>query len=138
MGPEKLIETGLGLTMTPVPRAATPRVDPATGTLPEGTYFISISYVNSSGEEGEQAAPAVLAVSTGGFTVGADVVPAGLNWNLYAGTEPDSLWLQNLQPVARDGTWLQDTALRAGIGRGPSGGQIAAVVQPVPRVLQRG
>src|SRR4051794_27881942 len=135
---EKLIETGLGLTMTPVPRPGTPRVDPATGSLPEGTYFISVCYVNSSGEAGQEAAPAVITLSTGGFTVATEGIPADLKWNIYAGTEPDSLLLQNLQPIPPDRKWLQDTALRAGIGPRPGAGQTAAVVQPVPRVLQRG
>jgi hypothetical protein len=70
------------------------------------------------------------------------VQPAGappvtaMGWNVYVGTGPDSMTLQNASPVAIGHTWLQPATLAA--GRPPGPGQSPSYLKPVPRMIQRG
>ncbi len=140
---EKLVAAGIGVASVPVPRAAMPAVTaaaaPAPGApLPDGTYYVTVAWVNAAGEEGASALPATIA--TAGSTL--LVQPAGApprtaaGWNVYVGTGPDSMALQNGSPIAIGQTWLQPAPLAA--GRPPGPGQRPSYLKPVPRVIQRG
>ena len=140
---ETLVLAGLGVASVPVPRAATPAVTaagaPAPGTpLPDGTYYVTVAWVNAAGEEGASAVPATIA-TTGSSLL---VQPAGAppktaaGWNIYLGAGPDSMALQNGSPIAIGETWLQPAPLVA--GRPPGTGQLPSYLKPVPRMIQRG
>src|SRR5690348_3793619 len=60
---EKLVQIGVGLVLRPIPRAVTPLVTPVPGTLADGTYYVSMAWVNRSGEEGASAEAAVVTVA---------------------------------------------------------------------------
>ena len=140
---ETLVAAGIGVASVPVPQAATPTVTaaaaPAPGTpLPNGTYYVTVAWVNAAGEEGACALPAT--VTTSGSSL--RVQPAGAppktaaGWNVYVGADPDSVALQNGSPIAIGQTWLQPAAVAA--GRPPGPGQRPTYLKPVPRVIQRG
>ena len=140
---ETLVLAGIGVASVPVPRAATPAVTaagaPAPGTpLPDGTYYVTVAWVNAAGEEGASAVPATIA-TTGSSLL---VQPAGAppktaaGWNIYLGASPDSMALQNGSPIAIGQAWRQPAALAA--GRPPGPGQRSTYLKPVPRVIQRG
>ena len=140
---ETLVTAGIGMAAVPVPRAASPAVTaavaPAPGTpLPDGTYYVTVAWVNAAGEDGASALPAAIA-TTGCSLL---VQPAGAppktaaGWNVYVGKGPDSMALQNASPVAIGHTWLQPATLAA--GRSPGQGQSPTYLKPVPRMIQRG
>ena len=135
---EKLIQTGVGLVLGPVPRAATPLVTAIPGALADGTYYISIAWVNASGEEGASAVPAALTIAASTLQVQPGPAPANAaNWNVYIGTEEATMVRQNESPISAGELWRQDGAL-ATAGCTPGTGQEPAYLKPLPRVIQRG
>ena len=136
---EKLIQNGLGIVQAPVSKAATPSVATAAGTIPDGTYFVTMAWVNAAGEEGVNAAPALATTASSTLAV----TPVGTapqnacGWNVYVGVSPDSMVRQNTQPVALGQTWVQPNRLFTA-GAAPSGGQQPSYLQPMPRILERG
>jgi hypothetical protein len=140
---EMLVAAGIGVASVPVPRAAIPTVTAAAAPppgipLPDGTYYVTVAWVNAGGEDGASAVPATIA-TTGSTLL---VEPAGAppktaaGWNVYVGTGPDSMALQNGSPIAIGQTWLQPAAVAA--GRPPGPGQRPSYLKPVPRAIQRG
>jgi hypothetical protein len=135
---DKLIETGLGLVDDPVARATTPRVLPAAGGLPDGTYYVAAAWTNTAGAEGTSSIPATIEIAGGSFAVQSDAGPGNSSgWNVYAGSSPASLTRQNDAPLAPEETWMQpNTILTSGK---PAGcGQAPDYLLPVPRTIQRG
>jgi hypothetical protein len=140
---ETLVAAGLGMVSAPVPQAATPTVTaaaaPEPGTpLSYGTYYVTVAWVNAAGEDGASALPATIATTGSSLLVqpaGAGPITA-VGWNVYVGTGPDSMALQNGVPIAIGQSWLQPAPLAA--GRPPGPGQRASYLKPVPRVIQRG
>jgi hypothetical protein len=140
---ETLVAAGIGVASVPVPRAATPAVTaasaPAPGTpLPDGTYYVTVAWVNAGGEDGASALPATIATTGSSLLVRPAGAPpsTAAAWNVYVGAGPDSMALQNGSPIAIGQTWLQPTALAA--GRPPGPGQRPSYLKPVPRMIQRG
>ena len=136
---EKLVQNGLGIVELPVAKAATPTVTAAAGAIPDGTYYVTMTWVNRCGAEGSSAAPALM--TTTGSTMA--VSPAGAapqnatGWNVYVGATPDSMVLQNTSVVAAGETWIQPNDLVT-VGRNPGCGQKPSYLQPIPRVIERG
>jgi hypothetical protein len=136
---EKLIQIGIGIVANPVPRAATPLLSPADGmAVPDGTYFVTASWVNASGEEGACANCDSIDISGTTLSVIPGVAPAcAAGWNVYVGTSETAMTLQNPAPIAVGTQWVQPAMLFGG-GRSPSRGQSPMVVYSVPRTFQRG
>ena len=135
---EKLIETGLGMATAPVPQASMAEITPTTGTLPDGTYYLTVTYLNSGGDEGRCAPAAAVASTSGGIALRMTYPPAGIaKWNVFAGTAPDDMTLQTPQGLALDQQWLITHPLDTS-GRQPAEGQAANTVQVVARILLRG
>lgn len=135
---EKLIQLGIGMAWNPVPQAATPEVAPAQGSLPAGTYYVTTAWVNSAGEEGASAAPAVATTTGGTLVAQPGAAPRGATgWNVYVGVSADSMTLQNTSPVAPWQSWTQPPTMTTA-GRTAGSGQAPSYVWPAPRVLQRG
>jgi hypothetical protein len=139
---DKLRETGLGIVTAPVPVAAPPSAVAAPcgagGNLPDGTYFVAMTWVNGVGEEG--AASEATAVTTANSTFLAqagDTPRTATGWNVYAGTEPSNLFLQSAAAVEAGVSWVQPGALNTA-GRQPGTGQAWNYLRPIPRVMQRG
>ncbi len=135
----KLIQSGVGIACNPVPRGATPKLfTPPGAELPDGTYYVTVAWVNSGGEEGAPATPAC--VTTQGSTIVVNPGPqpkTATGWNVYVGAAPDGLSLQNSEPIAPAETWNQTNAPVTG-GKAPSAGQAPSYMQQVPYAIQRG
>jgi hypothetical protein len=135
---EKLVEIGLGIILDPVPQAEMPGVSVLAGNLPDGTYYVTTTWVNGAGAEGAGAIPAV--VTTSGSTIAVQPSPAPENitgWNVYIGGAPESMILQNGTPLGTSQAWEQLTPL-ATVGQVPSSGQCPTYLKPIPRLIQRG
>ena len=134
---ERVRQAGVGITLSPVPRAQSPRLQPADGSLAEGTYYAAMAWVNAAGEEGACSQAAAIELTGGGFSAMASGAPAGvIGWNVYAGLAPETLSRQNESPLDPGSVWtagsLPDT------GRRPGPGQAPALTHAFPRILQRG
>jgi len=135
---DKLIEVGIAMTVNPVPQAATPSVVATVGGLPDGTYFVTMAWVNAAGEEGAAATPAAITTASSTLLVEPGTAPkTAAGWNVYAGTDPNQMTIQNAEVIPPGQTWLQPPLLATG-GRGPGTGQSPSYVQPVPRIIPRG
>ena len=139
---EKLREMGLGIATTPVPVAAAPGVvagqSGASGNLPDGTYYVVMTWVNAVGEEGAPSEPVVVTTASSTFLVEAGVAPStAAGWNVYAGTDPNSVSLQSAAAVEAGVQWVQPGMLST-TGRQPGTGQAWNYLRPIPRVIQRG
>ena len=136
---EKVMQCGVGMVWNPVPQAQAPQLAPVTGPLPEGTYYVSVAWINGEGEEGAASFPAAISLNAG-QTVRAmpPAAPAGaVGWNVFAGSAPDGMCIQNEAPIALNMAWTLVTDLRAG-GRKPGSGQAPSYLRALPRLLQRG
>jgi hypothetical protein len=139
---ERLIQTGVGMVRCPLPKAAVPALGTAPGAMPDGTYYVTIAWVNPGGEEGSCADVSLVNVSSSTLTARAktDDFPAprtASGWNVYLGQDPDHMTAQNAVPIPVNGTWVQPNAL-ATAGRRPGKGQRPDFLRPVPRVIPRG
>jgi hypothetical protein len=134
---ERLIMNGIGITPRPVPQAATPDVEAAAGAVPDGTYYVTMAWTNTAGEEGVSATPAVITTSSSGFFVRPAGSQSSSAWNVYAGSAPESMTRQNGSPIAAGAVWTQSSALTTS-GSMPGRGQAPSYYHALPRVIQRG
>jgi hypothetical protein len=135
---EKLLLLGIGIAWSPVPRAFAPQVVSAAGSLPDGTYYVAMTWINNKAEEG---APSVVvpATTTGGtLLVQPATAPArAAGWNVYIGADPAALSRQNASPITLSQQWLQPNAIVSG-GTAPGCGQSPDYLMAVPRMILRG
>jgi len=135
---ERLLLMGMGIAWAPVPRSKQPQVVSAAGSLPDGTYYVSMTWVNGNSEEGAPSIPATITTAGSTLLVEPAAAPAcATGWNVYAGSDPDALSRQNAAPLAVSQTWLQPNTI-AGTGSGPGWGQAPNCLMPTPRVILRG
>ena len=138
---DKLREIGMGIAAEPMAKAAMPSVTAApalTAPLADGTYYVTVAWVNGLGEEGAAAEVADVSTTDSTFAVQTGAAPqSAAGWNVYAGSDPNGLTLQNGSLLRVGQTWLQPDALTAG-GPAPGNGQAPSFLKVVPRVIQRG
>jgi hypothetical protein len=135
---DKLVQNGIGIQTLPLPQASKPQVTAAPGSLPAGTYFVTAAWVNTNGEEGLSALPAVFNASGTSMRVEAGSAPSNATgWNVYVGAAPDAMTAQNASSIPAGQSWLQPSVLLT-TGRAPGTGQRPSYMQPTPRILQRG
>jgi hypothetical protein len=135
---ERLIDTGAGMVSIPVPRAMTPVLAAAPGSLPDDIYYATATWMNRVNEEGASASPAAISTSSSSFSAQIGPVPANaVGWNVYVGADPDGMTLQNSSPLELGVAWVQPVWISA-TGRRPGTGQAPNYVQALPRIIQRG
>jgi hypothetical protein len=135
---EKLIQSGVGVALAPVAQAASPGLLAAPGNLPDNTYYATMAWTNTNGEEGAPAVTAAIATTGSSFLVQPGPAPCNATgWNVYAGTDPGALQLQNASPIDAGQSWTQPDTVTTG-GRAPGSGQPPSYFKPVPRIMQRG
>jgi hypothetical protein len=136
---ETFIATGLDLVADPVRKAAPPLLGTVTGSDDGGMYYASVAWVNSRGNEGEASAPASIVVAGRQLmtVTAADAPNNAVGWNVYAGSSPASMTLQNtiLLGVGDTYTYIPGAVSR---GRAPGFGQRPEFRQPLVRTLLRG
>ncbi len=134
-----LYQTGVGLTVNPVPRPAQPALDWVGGTLAAMTAYARMTWTGSGSSEG--AASEVTAVdvpASQALRVTPPTAPASATgWNVYIGTASGEEKKQNSAPLALGQAWVMPGA---GVvaGAGPGAGQEPDVFKTVPRFIQRG
>jgi hypothetical protein len=135
---DQLMQIGVGVTAQPVPRAQPPQVIAIPGNLADGTYYITMAWLNSLGESGKSALPTAITLSASTFQVQPlPSPPAATSWNVFAGHTPDGMFLQNGAEIPIGEIWIQPAPLIEN-GQGPSEGQEPNYLKPLPRVLPRG
>jgi len=122
---QTLFGVGVGIVHRAIPRAS----EPSLTIVPLGvtgiSYYVCVSWLSASGQEGLASAPVQATSSDGSaVVVGVSNPPAGaVLWNVYAGNGPVAVTLQNSSPLPISATWiLPATGLRT--GRDPGGGQV--------------
>jgi hypothetical protein len=135
---DKVIQTGLGIANDPIVRAASPRVQPVSGGLADGTYYVAAAWTNESGTEGAVSTPVTIEIAGSSFAATVAAAPANAKgWNVYAGSMPQGLTLQNDSPLGLGQPWKQPDVLSTG-ERAAGSGQAADYLLPVPRTMMRG
>lgn len=135
-----LLDTGLGMTGAPVPRAEQPEVSSAAaGGAAAATYFVSITWAVPGGIEGAPSAVTAFTSAAGSVPLLRAVDPpaGGLGWNVYAGYSPSELALQNNAPLGPNQAW---TGPATGLKRGRlvGNGQQAETFLRIRGVFNRG
>jgi hypothetical protein len=135
---EKLIQSGLGICLNPVPQPGTPLLSAVAGSLTDGTYYVTTTWVNGAGQEGASGIPDAITISGTTFEVQAAAPPGNVTgWNVYVGQTPGTMVIQNDEPIPTGQGWQQPAAVKnAGLTAGT--GQAPDFFKPIPRVLQRG
>jgi len=127
----RVFEMGVRVVSRPVRRPAEVEVSLIAGNHAAGSYWLRATSVDESGQESSPSRVRALgAVGPHGLMVSAG---GTLSWNLYAGARPDSLTLQNEEPMAAGTAWVMpETGLMA--GRRMGSGQIPdSTVGRIPR-----
>ena len=138
---EQLALIGIGVVQTPIPKAQTASAVPvqsASGDVADGTYYLSISWVNAAGEEGVASDATAVTIAGSTFLVTTGPAPKGATgWNVYVGTDPTAVTLQNSGAIETGASWIQPSAITM-TGRQPGCGQEPNYERALPRVIQRG
>jgi hypothetical protein len=135
---ERLLALGIGIAWSPVPRAQQPQVVSAPGNLANGTYYVAMTWVNAKGEEGSPSVVTAVTTTGSAFLVTPGAAPASATgWNIYAGSDPESLSRQNGWLNTLTETWTQPDTVASG-GSGPGCGQAPNCLLPMPRTILRG
>ena len=114
---------GVGVAAAPIVRADSPLLVSIDGSNPAATYYIRMTWVNQSGQEGSPSDVVALQTVDGTLlVVTPGVAPANAaGWNVYAGSLPEGCSLQNDVPIGVQVDWSPPVAgLRDGavIGNG--------------------
>jgi hypothetical protein len=135
---DRTYQFGIGLALTPIPRAGLPTFGSTTGSLPETIYYAQMSWVSANGQEGDPSelttfdSPAMsVPVVTG---VNPPAVATG--FNVYLGLTAETVSLQNSVPVALGGSFTLPSVLITGIRSGR--GQAPDVFVTGGNMLRRG
>ena len=98
----QVIQSGLGIAADPVVQAAMPAVRASAGGLADGAYYVAAAWTNAAGEEGASSIPTMIQVSGSSFAVQTTAPPNVKGWNVYCGTDPATMTLQNGTALARE------------------------------------
>lgn len=117
-------QIGVGLVADPVPQAAAPMLTSVPGIGASGMFFVSVTWVGGTGQEGAPSTIGQLGTSNGQqLYVTVSNPPQNVTtWNVYVGTTPTTLTLQNSTPLAANIGWVIGSALNAGVAL-PTGQQ---------------
>jgi hypothetical protein len=124
----RVFEMGVRVVSQPVQRPPAVDVVVTAGDRPAGSYWLRAAFVNESGQESAPSRVRALgAVGPHGLVV---TVAGPLRWNLYAGTAPDAVALQNEEPMAAGAAWVMGEA-------GLVVGRVAGTGQAPDRTVRR-
>ncbi len=136
---EMLYLIGVGLAGYPLPAPGAPGLAEQPGGGPGGAYLFQTTWVNQLGQESAPGGLATVVTTPGvAITVTPTAAPRfAAGWNVYAGSEPDGLGLQNAAPVALGQAWTMPIGGLAS-GRAAGTGQAPDYYVMNDRVLPRG
>ncbi len=136
---ESYVAGGMAIVTDPLPRPGPPSLTTATAPQTGGTFYASVAWVNSRGQESAVSAASSLAVQNGHVML---VTPTGApsnatGYRVYAGTSLEAMTLQNPVALAPRTTYQH---LPGHATDGPLGGsgQVPDYIRPMTRVIPRG
>lgn len=135
----RTIQYGIGLVSQPIPRAGEPTFSVVAGLIPSTIYYVRVSWVSATGQEGAPSEVTTYQTADGSLlVVTAGSAPAvATGWNVYLGLTAQALALQNSAPLAIGQPFtLAATGLSA--GRAPGEGQSPDVYVTGGWTLNRG
>jgi hypothetical protein len=109
----RLFQTGIGMTLNPVPQAETPLISTVPGSvLPARTYAVSIAWVGQSGRAGLKSAPVLVEIAPGMvLSAAATRPPAGISgFVVLAGETEEQMTRQSVAVVRASETWREPTS----------------------------
>ncbi len=136
---DALLQTGLGMTYDPIPRAQRPALSYTPAANPAATYYVRVAWRNPEGEEGSPSDVAILSAPAGNALVVTPVKAPSCagSWNVYAGFSIEEQTLQNSAPLPVGETWrVPATGIKQGAA--PGTGQDPDVTLRPGRTLLRG
>jgi hypothetical protein len=112
--------------LTPIPKAQMPQFSFVAGTIAETTYYVQVSLVSASGQEGEPSEPTTYEPPAESLPVVTMVNPPAVatGFNVYMGLSAETVSLQTSSPVpvgsnfTLSGSGLA-TGRRSGCGQAP-------------------
>jgi hypothetical protein len=135
----KTYQFGIGLALTPIPRAQMPIFSYAAGFIPETIYYVQVSWVSAKGQEGDASEETTFDSPAGSLPVVTAVNPptAATGFNVYMGLSAETVTLQTPTPVTVGQSFtLPSTGLVT--GRCPGTGQTPDVYVTGGQMLNRG
>jgi hypothetical protein len=110
-------QIGVGLVADPVPQAAAPTLSSVVGTAAGATFYVAVTWVDGTGQEGAPSDFMQLGTSNGQqlFVTVSNPPQNVSTWNVYVGTTPTTLTLQNTDPLATSVGWTMTSGLNAGV-----------------------
>jgi hypothetical protein len=136
---EKTFQYGIGLALTPIPRAQQPTFGFVAGLLPETIYYVRVSCVSAKGQEGDPSIPTTYDSPAGSLPVVTPVSPPAVatGFNVYMGATAETITLQTTTPIGVGQSFtLPPTGLVTGTP--PGNGQTADIYVMGGRTLRRG
>jgi len=135
---ETYFQIGVGLVADPLPKAAAPLLSSVAGAAAGGIFYVAVTWVNGAGKEGAPSEFVQLGTSNGQqLVVTVSVAPQNVtSWNVYVGTSPATLSLQNQGPLGTSSSWTMTSGLIAG-NQLPTG-QLPTWFAVDHRVIERG
>jgi hypothetical protein len=126
---------GIGLVLNPIPKAPTPQIGFAPGLIPATLYYVRVSWVSATGQEGAPSDITTFETPEGSLLTVRTV--NAMAFNVYIGLTADTLALQNAAPIPAGSTFtLPGFGLVA--GRAPGNGQAPDTYVIGGRMLRRG
>jgi len=130
---------GIGLVLNPVPKPATPILSVVPGTTAATTYYVQVSWVSATAQEGSPSDETAFETAAGSQLVTQAVQPPAIatGWNVYIGLTDSTVTLQNSTPIPVGQTF---TLPSSGLvnGQPPGNGQMPDVYVTGGRMLRRG
>jgi hypothetical protein len=136
---EQTTRFGIGLCANPIPQAGPPRFDLVADLVSATTYYVRVSWVSGTGQEGLPSDVTTFRTVEGSLMAveAVNAPPAAAAWNLYAGLTDTTLSRQNAVPVSIGQTF---TVPASGLASGPAPGEGQApdIYVTGGRLLRRG
>jgi hypothetical protein len=140
---DQFLHAGLGIVFSPLPKPQLPEVSVQQGVAPAEALYVSVSWIDSKGNESALSPINGLVVySQSSISVQMaegvlDAPSAAFGWNVYLGSDTNNITLQNGNPLSIGSTWSLPVS---GITSGPRGGegQKPNFIVPVSRLIRRG
>ena len=133
---EDCLALGVGMVSEPMPSGAQPALGFANGRFGASQVFARTTWVSAQGNEGAPGEVRDLSLPDSSCLTAAttSAAPTGARWNLYAGTSPDQLHLQNDSPLDLNDVWIQRVAFRTDTRAAGNGQKPDYVVEHVHQI----
>lgn len=140
---DQVLHAGLGIVYSPLPKPKLPEVSVQAGIAPQEPLYVQVTWLNSKGAESAPSpvnglvANAQSSISVQMAEGALKAPPAAIGWNVYLGSNEDSITLQNGNPLSIGSTWsLPASGILSGSKSGD--GQEPDFIIPISRQIRRG